>query len=638
VAHEGGKPEGHRRDRPGTPMASVFLGDLDDFITPAEACINPMFVAKEDSNKSQQDSFKKMAKVQIGDISADTETSIFAPSELQSSSNKKSKTSRVVKAGASNKKATISLNDCLACSGCVTSAETVLITTQSAAKFKRELQKCIASGGSCHVSIAPQTLASLATEHDESLSTTFGKLEYFFRTMGVNSVSETGGAMDVALEESCREFVQRYRQQEAISKTEGSTKDKKKGRGKTPWEWKMPPYSKAISSTRVEYQYYPAEGVILKDEGTDIRLEEVDIVEKDPTKDSSGSNGPLTNSLVEDEPNSYLKLPMLTSECPGWVCYAEKTHPAALPFISTTKSPQQITGFLIKNKDLCPSVKNKEMKEDSNSPRVATLHVTIMPCFDKKLEASRMDFFHAPQREGDAGWQEVDIVLTTAEVKEMITEEGKEWAKLSHQPSELPLNHHARAVGFPKQTDEYQGTVTGRDGSGPYLETVFRFAAKELFGITIDEPLQFVQGKNKDIHEVTLERDGQILLKFAQAYGFRNIQTVVQKLKRGRCPYHFVEIMACPGGCLNGGGQIKPKEPGPAQVEALSEEVKSTYNKFRQHRKKEDNPLWNDVFEPRGVLKGDGSFSATSRHMFHTRYHAVPKMDLINNPSGLIKW
>jgi iron only hydrogenase large subunit-like protein len=98
--------------------------------------------------------------------------------------------------------------------------------------------------------------------------------------------------------------------------------------------------------------------------------------------------------------------------------------------------------------------------------------------------------------------------------------------------------------------------------SNGYLEYIFRRAAKEVFGVAIDrrEPLKFIQGKNKDIKECLLEVDGKPLLRFAAAYGFRNIQNIIRNIKRGKCDYDYVEIMACPGGCLNGGGQIKAKE------------------------------------------------------------------------------
>jgi hypothetical protein len=84
-------------------------------------------------------------------------------------------------------------------------------------------------------------------------------------------------------------------------------------------------------------------------------------------------------------------------------------------------------------------------------------------------------------------------------------------------------------------------------GAGGYLEHLFRFAARELFGVTVTD-VTFTQGRNADAREAVLEVDGRVVLRFATAYGFRNIQNLVRKVKSGKSLYHFVEIMACPSG------------------------------------------------------------------------------------------
>jgi iron only hydrogenase large subunit-like protein len=88
------------------------------------------------------------------------------------------------------------------------------------------------------------------------------------------------------------------------------------------------------------------------------------------------------------------------------------------------------------------------------------------------------------------------------------------------------------------------------------LEYIFRRSAKEIFGVSIDpmEPLAYIPGKNKDLKECQLVVNGQVVLRFASAYGFRNIQNIIRNIKRGKCEYEYIEVMACPGGCLNGGG------------------------------------------------------------------------------------
>ncbi|XP_047569226.1 cytosolic iron-sulfur assembly component 3 isoform X2 [Lutra lutra] len=208
-------------------------------------------------------------------------------------------------------------------------------------------------------------------------------------------------------------------------------------------------------------------------------------------------------------------------------------------------------------------------------PSSRICHVTVMPCYDKKLEASRPDFFSQVHQTRD-----VDCVVTTGEVFKLLEEEGVSLSEL--EPA--PLDSLCNSASAQEPTSHRGG------GSGGYLEHVFRHAARELFGIHVDEvtyrPLRSRSGwpmcpqgweaggspacaplRNKDFQEVTLEKEGRVLLHFAAAYGFRNIQNLVQKLKRGRCPYHYVEVMACPAGCLNGGGQLKA--PGTAGKELL---------------------------------------------------------------------
>ena len=123
-------------------------------------------------------------------------------------------------------------------------------------------------------------------------------------------------------------------------------------------------------------------------------------------------------------------------------------------------------------------------------------------------------------------------------------------------------------------------------GSGGYLDYVFRSAARELFNVQInDEPLEFkvikyavslyhvenlltdVSRRNQDFRETVLTVDAQVRLRFAYAYGFRNIQNIVQQLKRNKCDYDFVEIMACPSGCINGGGQIRSSSSNTVQLD-----------------------------------------------------------------------
>ncbi|KAH0520748.1 Cytosolic Fe-S cluster assembly factor NARFL [Microtus ochrogaster] len=476
-------------------MASPFSGvlqltDLDDFIGPSQNCIKPVKVDKKPGSG--------IAKIHIEDDG----------SYLQV--NPDGRTQKL-------EKAKVSLNDCLACSGCVTSAETILIAQQSHEELQKVLDaNKVAAPGEQRlvvVSISPQSRASLAARFQLDPSDTARKLTAFFKKIGVHFVFDTTFARNFSLLESQREFVRRFRGQE----------------------------------------------------------------------------------------NSKEALPMLASACPGWICYAEKTHGNfILPYISTARSPQQVMGSLVKDF----FAQQQHLTPDK------IYHVTVMPCYDKKLEASRPDFFNQEYQTRD-----VDCVLTTGEVFRLLEEEGISLVEL--EP--VPLDGLTSSVSAEEPTSHRGG------GSGGYLEHVFRHAAQELFGIHVTE-VTYQPMRNKDFQEVTLKREGQVLLRFAVAYGFRNIQNLVQKLKRGRCPYHYVEVMACPSGCLNGGGQLKAPD---MQGRELLEQVERLYSMVR-NKAPEDAPGVQELYQH--WLQGEGSEQAS--RLLHTQYHAVEK----TNSGFSIRW
>jgi iron only hydrogenase large subunit-like protein len=244
-----------------------------------------------------------------------------------------------------------------------------------------------------------------------------------------------------------------------------------------------------------------------------------------------------------------------------------------------------------------------------------------MPCFDKKLEASRKDFLSE-----EFNVKDVDCVLATTEIIELIASLNVDFMSLEPavlSPQEIMLS------GISEDGSAVLGSSVNASSGGP-LEHIFRYAAKELFNVDVNGPLEYVVGRNPDFREVTLVIEGQEVLKFAIAYGFRNIQSIMTKIRRNKCPYHYVEIMACPSGCLNGGGQIKPKST--LLASELLANVTSRFQEL-QVRAPTDNPACKYVYEK--YFAGQ-PFSDAARQAFHTRYHAVPKLEQ-SNPLG-IKW
>eukprot|EP00794_Sanderia_malayensis_P015037 gene15037-16590_t len=471
----------------------VQLTDLDDFITPSQECIKPIKVEKKQNSKG-------MAAIKI-----QSDGSYFEV-------NNDGQEIRL-------KKASITLNDCLACSGCITSAETVLITQQS----QEELYKVLAENKQLTsdqtktivVSIAPQVRASIAAKFDLNAQQTAEKLTSFFKTLGVHHVFDTTFSRDFSLIESQREFVQRFKESQTGQKT----------------------------------------------------------------------------------------VPMLASACPGWICYAEKTHGSfILPYISTVKSPQQIMGSLLK------SYLSKSVGKSPDQ----IYHVSVMPCYDKKLEASRQDFYDDLFRTRD-----VDCVLTSMEVEKMFEEKGVVFDQIPNMPVDMPFS----------SVDDC-GVLMSHwgGGSGGYAENIFKFAAKELFGVE-NAHVEYKTLRNRDLKELKLVIDGQVVLNFALAYGFRNIQNLVQKLKRGKSQYHFVEIMACPSGCLNGGGQLRASST--EEAKELLVKVKDIY----------ESVSCRGTYENRSVIDLydqwlGGVDSEQARKMLHTQYHEIEKQ----SSSLAIKW
>lgn len=400
------------------------LTDLDDFIGPGQECIKPVKVEKKVTTS-------KGAKIKI-----EADGSYFE--ELES--------------GASQKleKASITLADCLACSGCITSAETILVEAQSAQKLYSVFQSKRDSPSPPYivVSLGIQPILSLAHKANLTPQLAAEKLSGFLKSLGADLVCSLSLAMDLAVVAQQEEMLERRR----------------------------------------------ARGQGAKHPG-----------------------------------------PLLSSSCPGWICYVEKTHGSwILPFLSKVKSPQQIMGTIVKE-----FLARRMGVEPSR-----VFHVTVMPCFDKKLEASREDFVSSL-----AGSPEVDCVITSLEIEEML---GREETRLEDcTPS--PLDS---VVG--------QGEVVVRSsqgtGSGGWADHIVRSVAREELGQELDN-IEFKSLRNPDFRESILQdREGAELCKVAVANGFRNIQNLVQKMKRKRCDYDYVEVMACPGGCLNGGAQLRAVE------------------------------------------------------------------------------
>ena len=280
------------------------------------------------------------------------------------------------------------------------------------------------------------------------------------------------------------------------------------------------------------------------------------------------------------------KLPMITSCSPGWVTYLEKHHPELIGHLSTAKSPQAMFGAVAK------TYYAQKMGWDPHD----VVSVSVMPCTAKKYEASRPEL-------GRDGYQDVDYVLTTRELAKLIRYVGLDLSVLPESEFDSPLGTGS-------------GAIFG--ATGGVMEAALRTAYELYTGKTLPR-LEFdaVRGDINAIKEATIDLDGTPL-KVAVANGLKNAEELIRRVERGEADYIFIEIMACPGGCIGGGGQPIGTNNAvrDARIQALYEIDRSL-----PLRKSHENPEIKTIYEE---FFG-APLSQRSHELLHTHYHARKK-------------
>jgi NADH-quinone oxidoreductase subunit G/NADP-reducing hydrogenase subunit HndD len=281
-------------------------------------------------------------------------------------------------------------------------------------------------------------------------------------------------------------------------------------------------------------------------------------------------------------------LPVITSCSPGWVKFIEHFYPELLPNLSTCKSPQQMFGAL---------AKTYYAKKAGIDP-ASVFVVSIMPCTAKKFEAARPEM-------NASGYRDVDVVLTSRELGRMFRESGVDWGRLADEEFDDPLGRSTGAAAIFGAT-------------GGVMEAALR-TAYELVTKKELKNLDFVavRGMTK-IKEATIDLDGT-KINVAVAHGLGNAKELLERIKRGEKAYHFVEIMACPGGCIGGGGQpIKTTNAVREQrIDAIYRE-----DKRMPLRKSHENPAITQIYaEFLGQPLGH-----KSHELLHTHYTAREKV------------
>lgn len=301
----------------------------------------------------------------------------------------------------------------------------------------------------------------------------------------------------------------------------------------------------------------------------------------------------LKKALTTDE---EVHLPQLTSCSPGWVKYLEYYYPQFLPNVSTCKSPQQMFGALIKT----------WYAERANVDPSQIVSVSLMPCTAKKFECGRPEM-------GSSGYRDVDYVVTTRELAKMIKESGQDLVSLPEGEFDDPLGVGSGA-----------GQVFG--ATGGVMEAAIRTAYEIVTGREVPfeglnvTPVRGMEGVREAA--ITIENpvddwaflDG-VELKVMVAHGLSNARQVMDRLAAGELQdVHFIEIMACPGGCLGGGGQ-----PIPTTAEIREARARAIYEEDADLplRKSHENPIVQKIYKE---FLTEGPCGHKSHELLHTHY------------------
>ena len=292
------------------------------------------------------------------------------------------------------------------------------------------------------------------------------------------------------------------------------------------------------------------------------------------------------NELLDRIKNGGV-LPMVTSCSPGWIKYCEHYYPTELAHLSTCKSPQQMQGAIIKT----------YYAEKNGIDPKDIVSVSVMPCTAKKFECGRDD-------ESASGYADVDIVLTTRELGRMIKSAGIKFTSLPDEEPDAPLGRGTGAA-----------VIFGTTGG--VMEAALRTAAEAITGKEL-ENVEFTEVRGMEGVKEASYKLGDMDVKVAVASGTKNAKILMDKIKDGTADYTFVEIMGCPGGCINGGGQ--PVQPASVRnfvdYKALRANALYENDKSRPHRKSHENE---DVQEVYREFLGEPN-SHKAHEILHTSY------------------
>ena len=279
-------------------------------------------------------------------------------------------------------------------------------------------------------------------------------------------------------------------------------------------------------------------------------------------------------------------LPLITSCSPGWIKFCEHNYPEMLDNLSSCKSPHQMFGAILKS--------YYAEKNDIDPKNIVT--VSIMPCTAKKFEAAR------PEMEVD-GLRDVDYVLTTRELGQMIYDVGIDFPSLGEANFDNPFG---AATGA--------GVIFG--ATGGVMEAALRTAADLLTDTSADN-IEYEAVRGLEGIKIAKIQVADLTLRAAVAHGLGNARKLMEAIKNGE-EFHFIEIMACPGGCVNGGGQPLQLSDVRNWIDIRAERAKGLYTEDRSSfiRKSHNNPAVKKLYKEYLGMAG----GTKAHHLLHTHY------------------
>ena len=285
-------------------------------------------------------------------------------------------------------------------------------------------------------------------------------------------------------------------------------------------------------------------------------------------------------------------LPMITSCCPGWVKYIEMNYPENISHLSSCKSPHEMFGALLKS--------YYAKKEGLDPNRVFV--VSVMPCIAKKYERQREEMK-----------QDVDAVITTRELARMIKQAKIDFVNLEGAKFDDPMG-------------EATGAAAIFGVTGGVMEAALRSVSKIVTGKPLNK-IEFEQVRGENGIKIAEIELGDKKVKVAVAHGLANAQTVMEEIKSGKADYQFVEIMACPGGCITGGGQPIKSAKIQEEVDVHKKRAEAMYSIDEKSviRKSHENPVLKQIYkdflgEPNGEL---------AHKLLHTHYSKKDKYKFV---------